>query len=115
MRRSPGPPSTGTAGWENGGPNGPHRFTPAPHNRSRALQKSPGEQPGGNMDGHRFDSMTRVLATGTSRRTAIRMLAGAAAGTLGLGATRAARADPTGKVGVCHRSGSGRRPRYIEV
>jgi hypothetical protein len=67
------------------------------------------------MDDHHFDTLTRALTSGASRRTVLRRLAG---GLLG-GAAVARGLQPTGaqpqpKVGICHRDGEGRY-RYQEV
>ncbi len=67
------------------------------------------------MDNHRFDALTKMLATGTSRRCVLKGLA------VGLGTglldRRATAQDETGiKVGICHRTESASNPyRYIEV
>ncbi|CAA9538156.1 MAG: hypothetical protein AVDCRST_MAG73-1623 [uncultured Thermomicrobiales bacterium] len=62
------------------------------------------------MDGHRFDDLTRALASGTSRRSVLRGLIGGAAGLLvgvrGAAPARAAKA----KTLVCHRTGSATNP-----
>ena len=69
------------------------------------------------MDGDRFDSITRKLAGGASRREVLRKLAGGAlGGTLAVTGLRRSGAAPAGKVGICHRTGSATNPVvFIEV
>ena len=69
------------------------------------------------MDGDRFDSITRKLAGGASRRDVLRKLAGGAlGGTLAVTGLRRTGAAQAGKVGVCHRTSSATNPLvYIEV
>ena len=69
------------------------------------------------MDAHRFDDLTKTLATAHSRRRVVRALVGGAAGgflvLLGRGA---AGAKPADKVGVCHLTGDSAHPVvYLEV
>jgi hypothetical protein len=67
------------------------------------------------MDDHPFDTLTRALAAGASRRTVLRRLAGGL-----LGGAAVARglppvaAQPQPKVAICHLDGQGRY-RYQEV
>jgi hypothetical protein len=56
------------------------------------------------MDGHRFDDLTRTLATDASRRSLIRGLLGGAA-LFGLG--RSGGVAQQGKTTICHQTGSG--------
>ncbi len=69
------------------------------------------------MDDDRFDSITRRLAAGASRRDVLRKLAGGAlGGTLAVAGLRRSGAAPAGKVGICHNTGSASNPLvYIEV
>lgn len=69
------------------------------------------------MDGNRFDSLTRKLAEGVSRREALRRLGGSVlGGTLAVAGLRRSGAAPAGKVGICHRTGSASNPLvYIVV
>src|SRR4051812_49208832 len=53
---------------------------------------------GADMDGARFDKLTRQFAGGRTRRSLLRGLAGLAAGAAGLRATGGAAACPTGQV-----------------
>lgn len=59
-----------------------------------------------------FDALSRTLATGTSRRSLLRGLAGAAVA--GMLVDRHVAAQPQPKVGICHRNGEGQY-RYQEV
>lgn len=69
------------------------------------------------MDSQKFDDIAKSLASGTSRRTVLRGMAGS---TLGgvlamMGLTRGS-AKPAGKVGICHATGSSTNPFvYITV
>jgi hypothetical protein len=56
------------------------------------------------MDGHRFDDLTRTLATDASRRSLIRGLLGGAT-LFGLG--RSGGVAQQGKTTICHQTGSG--------
>ena len=69
------------------------------------------------MDGNRFDSITRKLAEGVSRREVLRKLGGSVlGGTLAMAGLRRTGAVPAGKIGVCHNTGSATNPLvYIEV
>jgi hypothetical protein len=67
------------------------------------------------MDPRSFDQITRSLATGTSRRSVMRGLAGGVLAAVGLNraGTSLARGE---KVGVCHGTGSATNPwQYIDV
>ena len=56
------------------------------------------------MDGQRFDAMTKALATGTSRRDALRALGGVAGALLALVGRSAATAEgKPAKVAICHK------------
>jgi hypothetical protein len=66
------------------------------------------------MDPQRFDAATRLLRRGSSRRTAVGLLAGllalpAVAPTVPA-ARKANQAKKAGKVGVCHRTSSAKNP-----
>jgi hypothetical protein len=61
-----------------------------------------------------FDALSKSLAAGSSRRSLLRGLVGAATGGAIAMAGRDALAAPPSKVGICHRDGQGRY-RYQEV
>jgi len=69
------------------------------------------------MDPRHFDDLVKRLAVGTTRRNALKIFGGGImAGTFGRLRSSTADAAPSGKVGVCHRTGSAKNPyNYIEV
>lgn len=69
------------------------------------------------MDSTRFDELARSLGQRRNRRSVMKILGGAALGTAGaVGLRSTANAEPAGKVGICHRTGSESNPyEYITV
>jgi hypothetical protein len=65
------------------------------------------------LDDQRFDSLTRRFASPSTRRG---VLGGLLAGAMAIGGRRTASAAKSGKIGVCHATGSASKPyTYIEV
>lgn len=66
------------------------------------------------MDPNRFDAITRTLGTERSRRGVLKTLGAAALGALGVVGLSRADAAPSGKVLVCHHTGSASNP-YVLI
>lgn len=88
------------------------RFVPGPCAEVR-VEVRVCEEERCDMDGNRFDELTRAMHSGTTRRRALGLLSG---GLVALISGRNAKADPAAKVGICHVTESASNPyRYISV